>query len=189
VLVRLPDPKRMQVKAKIAESLINQVRPGEEVIVSLEALPGVTIRGKVVRMNEFPEPEQWMGPSVKQYQATISLQSPPEGLRPGLTADLAIRVRSLPSELQVPVSAIVKHDDEDYCVGLEDGRLAAHKVTLGPSNGRFVIIRDGLEEGREGVLGASAYREKLFPSGETSSPADDTHQPSAQPRHEHIAGL
>ena len=161
VLVRLPNPRRMQVKAKIDEDKIGLVRKGLPVTIRFEAFPGIDLPGEVVRVSEYPEPEDWLGSGVKQYVTIVRIDGELEDLRPRLTADLAIRIQRLDGQLQVPSQAVLKHGEGTYCLRVEGDRWLAQEVSVGPSNGKYVLVRSGLEEGQEVVLAAQAHRAKV----------------------------
>ncbi len=158
VLVRLPDFRHMQVKAKIEEDKIAVVRPGLPVAITLEAFPEVELSGEVVRVNAYPEPDLWHASGIKTYESTVRIDSSLEGLRPGLTADLRIRVERLEDQLQVPCQAVFRHGDKAYCIAEDEGGWEAREVTLGSTNGKAVVISSGLEEGQSVVLNAASYR-------------------------------
>ena len=161
VLVRLPDYRRMQVQAKIAEEKIAFVKPGLPVTIKLEAFPEVELRGKVVTVNEYPDMEDWHGPDVKQYKTAVAIDTPLEGMRPGMTAELRIHVQRLERQLQVPSQAVLRHGRKPYCISFDRGRFAAHEVSLGPTNGITTVIRAGLREGQRAVLTPGSYRDKV----------------------------
>ena len=161
VLVRLPDFRRMQVTAMIAEDKIALVQPGMPVTVHMEAFPDLQIRGRVLKINEFPEPEDWLGSAVSQYKTIVQIDEPPLGTRPGMTAELKIHVQRLAGRLQVPCPAVLRHGDHDYCISLAGGRFKAREVKLGPNNGSNWIVRDGLAEGEQVVLSAAAHKGKI----------------------------
>jgi multidrug efflux pump subunit AcrA (membrane-fusion protein) len=168
VLVRLPDPKRMQIKASITENKIALVRPGAPATIALEAFPEITLQGAVLRVNEYPNPDSWFGSAAKKYETIISLD-PASGvssldLRPGLTADLNVTVETIPDQLLIPCQATFKHGEKDYCISVDDGQWIAQEVSLGPNNGRFVVVRSGLTEGRPLILDAATYRRKVLPA-------------------------
>jgi len=162
VLVRLPDPARMQVKALVEEEKIAVVRPGLPVGVRLEAFPGMELIGRVVKLSDFPEPEMGHDPvAVKQYEATVQIDGGPEDLRPGLSAEVRIGVQRLDRALQVPCQAVFRHGEKSYCLRVRGSRIQPCEVTLGPTNGTTVVVRGGLKEGQEVVLAAAAHREKI----------------------------
>lgn len=161
VLVRLPDYRRMQVEAKIAEERIAFVKPGLPATIRLEAFPEAELRGKVVTVNEYPDMEDWRGPDVKQYKTAVAIDTPLEGMRPGMTAELRIHVQRLDRQLQVPCQAVLRHGGKPYCISFDRGRFGAHEVSLGPSNGITTVIRAGLREGQNVVLTPGSYRDEV----------------------------
>ncbi len=171
-IIRLPDPERMQVKAKINEARVALVVKGMPSSVELDAFPDQILRGEVEKVNEYPIPTSWFSGSVKEYETIIKItqEELPEGLRPGLTAEIKIRVERTPDVLQVPVQAVFEHGGKHYCVlaGKNEGEWESREVTIGSTNDKFVIIEEkkagedtGLSEGEKVVLGAFTYRDKL----------------------------
>ena len=197
-IIRLPDPDRMQVKAKINEARVALVVKGMAVSVELDAFPDQILEGAVEKVNEYPIPTSWFSGSVKEYETVIGITQDelPEGLRPGLTAEIKIRVEQKPNVLQVPVQAVFEHGGKHYCVlaGKKEGQWEAREVTIGSTNDKFVVIEErkegedtGLREGEKVVLGAFTYRDELDlpelapeqqkPQGEGGLDSDD--QPKA----------
>ncbi len=160
-LVRLPDFRHMQIAAKIDEDKIALVQPGLAVTARLEAFPDAVIQGRVEKINQFPEPEEWLGSSVKQYKATIRVEQVPSGTRPGMTAELTIHIQHLADRLHVPCPSVFRHGDRDYCITYDRGRWKAREVSLGPNNGTDFVVRDGLREGEQVVLSAAAHKDKV----------------------------
>jgi RND family efflux transporter MFP subunit len=161
VLVRLPDPRRMQVKAKIEEEKIAAVRPGLPVSIQLEAFPEAQLAGRVLKISEYPDPESFHGSATKLYEAVVRIDTPRDGLRPGLTADVRIGVQRLENQLQLPCQAVIRHGEKSYCLQVRGDRREAREVTVGPSNGKTVVIRGGLEEGETVILAAAAHRDQV----------------------------
>ena len=171
-IIRLPDPSQMQVKAKINEARVALVVEGMLATVELDAFPGKTLNGRVEKVNEYPIPTSYFSGSVKEYETVIEITEAklPPGLRPGLTAEIKIRVRETPDVLQVPVQAVFEHGGKHYCVmaGKNEGEWEAREVTIGSTNDKFVVIQEmkegedkGLRQGDNVVMGAFAYRDKL----------------------------
>jgi len=161
VLVRLPDPRHMQVKALVTEDKIAAVRPGVKATIELEAFPHVLLEGEVVRVNEYPEPDSFMGSAVKKYQTIVRVHNPLSGMRPGLTAEVTFSLAQLGDAIQLPRQAVFKHGDRDYCICVSGDRWEVRPITLGPSNGKAVVVRSGLTQGESVVLCPEAYRDKV----------------------------
>ena len=151
VVIRLPDPKKMQVVTKVAESRIDLIKAGMPATLEVEGMPGVALQGKVTKVNEYPAPEGWS--SVKEYATMVQVLEPPAGMRPGMTAKVAIRVETIPSALQVPIQAVVERGGRHYCLVLRGGAtLEPREVLLGSTNEKFLVIRDGLANNDEVLM-------------------------------------
>ena len=161
VIIRLPDPKRMQVKAKINEAKIALVAEGMLAAIRMDAYQSMELKGKVEKVNEYPAPTSWFSSNVKEYETIIHIEEPPPGLRPGLTAEVKIRVNRLTDVLQVPAQSVFEHGSVHYCVVRDGPGWRAQSVEIGASNEKFVVIREGLEAGQPIVLNGAAYREKV----------------------------
>lgn len=142
VIVRLPDPKRMQVKAKINEARISLVRRGMRSAIRLDAFPDLELTGEVDAVGDYPAPASWFRGDVKEYETLIRIDTPPPGLKPGLTAQVRIRVEDLDQVLQAPVQAIVESRGRHYCVVRNGETWEPREVQLGPSNDKTVVICD-----------------------------------------------
>ncbi len=162
VLILLPNSAEMHVKVQIPEIKVAHVRSGQKVRIRFEAFPGAELIGKVRLVDEFPSPTGYWGPQIKSYETTISIdrssiQAASLDLRPGLTAELFIEVDEQAQRMMVPSQAVLKHGAKSYCITHGRRGFQAHEVKTGGTNGKYVVIREGLEEGQAIVLGASKY--------------------------------
>lgn len=160
-IIRLPDPKKMQVAAKINEAKVTNVKEGMPVTIRLDAYPDREFEGVVEKVNEYPAAAAWWAGSVKEYETFIKIIGSPVGLKPGLTAAVCIQVEYLTDVVQVPVQAIFEHAGKHYCVVRENNAWKAREVGIGSTNDKVVVIEKGLELGEQIVLGAFAFREKV----------------------------
>jgi len=159
--VRLPDLQHMQVRALVEEDKIALLAPDMPVTVRLQAFPDAMLTGRVVKIHQYPEPDDWLSTSVQRYRTIVAIDTPPPGTRPGMTAELAISVQRLKDRLQVPCTAVLRHGERDYCILYDGRRYEAREVALGPNNGTSYVVREGLQEGEQLVLGAAAHRDKV----------------------------
>jgi multidrug efflux pump subunit AcrA (membrane-fusion protein) len=145
VIFRIPDPKKMQVKANISESRIDRVRPRMPAVVRVDALPEAKLVGVVRRVDDYPVQGNWFS-NVKEYSTYIEIQGEAAGLRPGMTAEVQIQVANIPDVIQVPVQAIVEHGGKHFCLVKNGPSLSPHEISIGTTNDKFVVVRDGLSE-------------------------------------------
>ena len=161
VIVRLPDPKRMQVKAKVNESKIALARVGQWTTIHLDAFPDVELTGVVEKVNEYPAASSWWASNVKEYDTIIRIVDSPVMLRPGLTAEVKIRVGLQPDVVQVPVQAVLEHGGKHYCVLRNGSDWEPREVQVGATNDKFVVVQEGLQAGESVAMGVAALRGKL----------------------------
>ncbi|MEE3371322.1 MAG: efflux RND transporter periplasmic adaptor subunit [Planctomycetota bacterium] len=152
-LMTLPNLKRMKVETRVHEAVLDQVRPGLTVSVSVDAFPNRTYNGVVDKVAVIPEDGGWLsGGSTKTYKTTVRITEDVESLKPGMTAVANIHVDSLPNVLAVPVQAVVQVDRNTWCY-VNTGRGAQRKdIVPGRSNDKFVHIEQGLTEGDVVIL-------------------------------------
>src|SRR5262249_36151001 len=138
--------------AKVAESRIDRVKSGMPATIEIEGLPDVKLKGKVTRVNEYPAAENWLSAGVKEYATTVEVIDPPTGLRPGMTARVAIRVETIDEAVQVPIQAVMQHAGKHFCLKWQAAALEPREVEVGSTNEKFIVIRSGLAEGDEVLL-------------------------------------
>ena len=152
VIVRLPDPAHMQVKAKINESRITLIKPGMSVAIRLDALKDLEIDGEVMLVNQYAEPGGWSSGNVKEYAAFIKIIEPPSQIRSGMNAEVRILVEHRPDALMVPVQALYEQQGLFFCVVQRAEKWEARLVELGSTNDKMVTIERGLQEGERVAL-------------------------------------
>lgn len=161
VMVRLPDPNQMQVKARIDEARIDMVRASMAATIKLDAMPDLELKGTVIKVDDYPISGSWWN-NVKQYAAIIEIKDTPQGLRPGLTAEVRIYTEHQSDVLQVPVQAVFEHQRRHYCIMATDperDQFATREVTIGSTNDKFVVIAKGLDEKEIVLLNPRSFME------------------------------
>ena len=144
-IIKLPDPTKMQVKAKINESRITFVREGMPAIVKVGAAEGEML-ARVTKVNKYAEPGSWMSSSVKEYAAFVEIKQPPESIRTGMTAEVRIYVEQLPDALQIPVNAIYEVKGHHFCLKQVGEGWETIEVKIGATNDKMLTILEGLAE-------------------------------------------
>ena len=171
LLVMLPDPKRMQVRARINESRVDLVQVGMKTRVHIDAMPGVELAGTVKRVSEYPLPTSSYNAHVKEYATYLEIEKPVVGLRPGMTAEVTIEVEKAPDAVQAPVQAIVERDGRHFCLLTSaEGEMEAREVLIGSTNDKHVVIREGLDSSDKVVLTPQAFIDEVpLPEARTFS--------------------
>ncbi len=152
VIIKLPDQGKMQVKAKIGEARVNRVKPGMSAVVRIEALRGVELKGTVKTVSAYASDENWFNPNTKEYDAIIIVDNPPPILKPGMSAQVSIRVETIPDVVQVPIQAVVERGGKHYSILRQPaGKLELRELLIGSVNDKFIVVKEGLA-GTDDVL-------------------------------------
>ena len=168
VLIRLPDPNQMQVKAMINESNIAHVKVGMKAKIAFDALTSRVFDGTVIKVNQYPE-ISWMS-SSKDYVTIVKIDNSVPEIRSGLTAEVKITSQRIEDVLMLPVQCIIEVTGKKFVLKHDESGWQAKEVKLGLSNDKQVIIEAGLEEGEVVVSGARQYKDKVkFPPADEPS--------------------
>jgi multidrug efflux pump subunit AcrA (membrane-fusion protein) len=124
----------------------------------------------------------WMS-TAKKYVVQVRVDGEPEGLRPGFTAEVEIRIAELHEVITVPVAAVVEQGGAYYCGVRDRDAVVRRPVTTGQGNDKFIEITAGLAEGEVVVLAPRAVLGDLDATGDLPQDARaDTPAPVAAPR-------
>ncbi len=158
VIIRLPDPTKMRVVAKIHESRINHIKEKMKSTIVLEALPDQVLTGRVSRVNEYPlRSQNFYMSHVKEYAAEIEIDVPPKTLRPGMTAQVSIVAEQIEEAIQVPIQAVFGREGRHFCVVASDEGFTTREVEVGPANEKFLMIQKGVQPGEQVVMAPMQY--------------------------------
>jgi len=140
----------------VDESDIAQLTSRKEVAVEVtaDALPGVTLAGRIERIAPQPGVEQ----NVTQYPVVVEVDDRQRVLRLGMTVDAEFILARRTGVLLVPQEA-VRGDQSTAVFTVEGVELKPRVVETGLSDGRFVEIVRGLREGEVVYLGTARQPE------------------------------
>ena len=162
-IIRLPNASRLRVRAKVNENRIEQVRPGMECIILIDAMRDLELEGTVESVSEYPLPSVSRYTShIKEYSTEIVINNPPSGVRTGMTAKVTIKSEFIENTLQIPLTTIFRKEGKSFClVGGEDNTLEIRKIDLGSHNMNRAVVHEGLEVGERVVLNPDHFLAKL----------------------------
>jgi len=149
----IPDMSSLQIKTKVYEAIIDQVREGIPARIRLDSRPDVTLPGKVTRVAPLPDSQnRWLNPGVKVFSVTVGFDEAVEGLKPGMTAEVEMELARLEDVLTVPIAAVFTERGKTVCYRRNGGKCERVTVKIGRMNDRRVQIVSGLAQGDEVFL-------------------------------------
>jgi RND family efflux transporter MFP subunit len=156
----LPDPNRMQVKAKVNESRITLIREGMPVKIAVGAVANELL-GRVIKVNKYAEPGNFWGSSVKEYAVIVQIVDPPQEIRTGMTAEVRIFVEQIANAVQVPVRAVYETKRHHFVL-LKDGKdWKTKEIKIGANNDKFVTVAEGIAAQDTVVLDPRNHLDKM----------------------------
>jgi RND family efflux transporter MFP subunit len=155
--VYLVDTRTVKLEGVVDEVDIYQVKVGQDTIITVDALPGVELKGKVTFIS--PLGNQTTG--VVEFPVTISLEPTETELKGGLTATADIIIDEHKDILMVPNRAI-KGSVGNYWVDvvIDEKKVTTEKrpVVTGAQNEQFTEIISGLSQGEKVIVEATRGR-------------------------------
>jgi RND family efflux transporter MFP subunit len=152
----LPDLDQMQVNLNVHESVVKKVIKGQTATMQIEALSNQTLHGRVSTVGTVAQSDDWRGNAVKEYKTEVSIDDLPAdaGLRPGMSAEVKILIKTVPDALTVPVQGIAEFDGQHICYVLTPSGLQRREIKVGESNQQLIQVTEGLAEGERVALDA-----------------------------------
>ena len=159
VLIRLPNPNKMEVKALVNEQSITRVRVDMPVLIQVDALNDTKLKGVVTKVNQYAESSGWLRSSVRKYAVFIQILEPPMALKPGMNASVSIQTSYEAEVLQAPLQTVYGVQDRQFCLAVSgEGEYETLEVGVGGDNSEMVMFESGVSEGTELVMNPSAYK-------------------------------
>lgn len=172
VLITIPDTSAMTVKVRIHEAFVEQIQPGQEARIRVDARPTEVLTGRVNRISVLPDPQnRWMNPELKVYTTVIDIEGSHAWLRPGMTASAEIITRRLEDITQIPLQAVFLEDGQTVCYVRTLTGYEKRPVRTGALSAVMVEILEGLQPGEEVLLEPPGAWEK---TGEKQSASNGT---------------
>lgn len=165
VLMTIADLSIMEVEVEVDETDVIAVTKEQAAEVRVDAFPNQTITGRVTEVGSSALPKMASAAEEsKDFKVVITLDDPPQAMKPGLSASADIITAKKNDVLAVPISALVlrekeedkekkKSEQEEGVYVVEANRVKFQPVKKGIMGEMLIEILEGLEEGTEIVVG------------------------------------
>lgn len=158
-LLTVADLTTLVVNVDLHQIDAAKVALGQSAVVTLDALPGATYAGKVTKV--APASLKRTGKDVEVFPVEVTLERAEARVRPGMTADVRIRLDERAGALVAPVEALATEGGATYVtrVAGEGGpsqRKERVAVKAGARNEREVELVEGVGEGDRLLLAPPA---------------------------------
>lgn len=156
-LMTISDLAAIDAEVKVAEADVLRIALDQTATVTLEAIPGVSLTGRVVEIGASALPIAGTGAAAREFRVKVRLDTPDPRLRPGLTCDAEVLTAERRNVLVVPLQAVVvrtgANGEERTGVFVAGGGAARFQpVTPGLIGGLDIEV-SGVNEGTAVVIG------------------------------------
>ena len=179
VILIIADLSAMEAQINVDENDIVSIAVGQEAEIEVDALPDQVLKGIV---SEIASSANMTGAGSSdqktEFEVKITITSPLETLRPGMTASADVLTKTNENAVSVPIQSVAvrtvdqlamkgeerkdaearyQADDDGFveivfCI--EGGKAVAKQVKTGIQSDELIEILDGLAEGDEVVTGS-----------------------------------
>lgn len=145
----LTDVHSFQVVALVSEADAARIMPNQDVRVTSDALPGLTLTGEVLAV----APNATLVENVTNYQVTIGLDRIDPRMHSGMTVRATVAVGQVPNVLAVPNDSVHRSSSETYVtVVTPEGIQERRDITIGVVGDTTTQVTSGLSEGDHVLL-------------------------------------
>src|SRR5580704_1789266 len=149
-LMTISDMSIVTAEVKVDETDITNVRQGQPAEVTIDAIPGKTFKGHVTQVGELAILRSSGQAATTQttantqeardFKVVVTVDNPPDSLRPGLSATARIQTEQKKDVLTIPIQALAVRTQQEIdqaAVGKNGSSvtLAASKPTSGTNTG------------------------------------------------------
>lgn len=145
-IVEMPDYEEFNVELNVGESNYKRIEKGQDVKISFDAVPNLTLTGKVLRKAPVGKPIA-KGSKVKLFDIVVSVEGKGHELQSGLTALCDINISSVSDTIVVPTAGVFESDSSKIVYVYEDDEYIERRVNTGLWNNKETIIKKGLTGG------------------------------------------
>lgn len=139
------------INAHINQADVTRLRVDQEVDVTIEAVPGLKIVGRVERL----APQATIKNNIKGFATRVLLKDVDKRVRPGMTANISIPVASADNVVAAPLAAVFTEMNpetkqmERYAWVRKGEEWERRSIQIGVSDYFFVEVTRGLTAGDE----------------------------------------
>lgn len=153
------DLSTLWIEANLFEKDLGKVRIGAAATVTVTAYPGEVFKGRLTYISSSVDKES------RAVQARVEVPNPGGRLKPEMFATASIDTAATSKALTLPIEAVLLVSGQQTAFVQEAGGFEARAVELGDKVGGRVVVRSGIKEGEQVVVGgAYALKARMLKS-------------------------
>lgn len=139
-LFSLVDISRIVVSSGVSEDVVNQLKPGMAVQVTVTSLGAETFEGIVTHISPVQD-------SAKLYPVKVEVPNSEGRIKVGMFATASVALSEGVEGVAVVKEAVLHEGDKDFVFVVSGEKAQRKEVSVGLGNARYYHIKDGLAAG------------------------------------------
>lgn len=135
------DISTVKISAGLPEMYVPKIKKGQNVIVTIDVIPGAEFEGKV----------NYIAPSLsgtsRTFEIEVLIKNHDRILKPGMSANVQIAEYTDNNAVVIPQDLIIDYGEEQYVFVLEGDTAKKRVVKIGDRNQNMVLILSGINPG------------------------------------------
>jgi len=140
-LMTLSDMSVVTSEVKVDETDIVNVKIGQDADVTIDAVPGKIFKGKVTEIGSqavlrssglATTQTTTSNQEAKDFKVVVTLESPPENLRPGLSTTSKIKTAERKNVIAIPIQALAVRSRKDLDEAAKNGKKPGNVTLAAP---------------------------------------------------------
>jgi HlyD family secretion protein len=140
-LMTLSDMSVVTSEVKVDETDIVNVRIGQDADVTIDAVPGKVFKGKVTEIGSqavlrssglATTQSTTSNQEAKDFKVVVTLENPPENLRPGLSTTAKIKTAERKGVVGIPIQALAVRSRKDLEEAAKNAKKAGNVTLAAP---------------------------------------------------------
>jgi multidrug efflux pump subunit AcrA (membrane-fusion protein) len=144
--MQVVNPGRMQVRARVNQADIDQLRLGQDVRIGLDAYPELIFSGKVESIAAVAQTSAF-STKTRNLVVIFSINGTDPKLLPDLSAAVDIQLDRQPDVLVAPRDTILAENGKKFVLAKNGSGFEKREVKLGAVNDVDQVITSGVEKG------------------------------------------
>jgi len=157
IVATLPDLTTMISKFYVSEIEVNRVKAGQKVNISIDAIPGKSLTGKVLTVANIGE--VLPNSDAKMFEVQVRIDGTDNALRPEMTTWNKILIKSFSDAVYIPTECVQTGEDSIPFVFKKNHTKQI--VVPGDMNEKNIVIKAGLDPGTKIYLATPAEPQKF----------------------------
>ncbi|NLU95512.1 efflux RND transporter periplasmic adaptor subunit [Chitinophaga sp. Ak27] len=147
----IADLSEVWIAGQVKEKDIRFIHRDDDCDITIAALPGIALKGKVYHINAVVEDD------TRSVPVLVTVANPSHALKPGMYATVNFMAPSVLA-LQIPATALLQGSEAPYVFTVTpDGRYVKRTVVTGSTQDSMLVITSGLREGDRIVTRGASY--------------------------------